>query len=163
MAEIYTKQTLTKVKFVINMTVLIIFVLIFCIIWLIVVGHKQNKKIDKLILRNNKLISQKKSSEVRLGKTVENVAPFFEKWPYDSNNFRFLGNPIDGVSFNEDEIVFVEIKTGMSRLSKNQHKIKSLVRNGKVKFITFRLNEKGIDIKEYPSKKFVGIKHKPVQ
>lgn len=101
----------------------------------------------ELILKNNSLVHQKRSSEVRLGLTVENVAPFFDEWPYDPSNFRFLGNPIDGISFNDDGVVFVEIKTGQSRLSRNQLKIKSLVKDGKVKFMTFRANEKGVNIK----------------
>ena len=125
---------------------LIIIALIFCIFALCVIIHKDKKKLIKLTLKNNKIVHQKKSSEVRLGKTVENVAPFLDEWPYESNNFRFLGNPIDGISFNEDEIVFVEIKTGASRLSKNQNKIKTLVKEGKVKFITFRANEGGVNV-----------------
>ena len=138
------------------MVTLIISVLFLGIAWLSVKLYKYNRKNAELILRNNQLVYQKKSSEVRLGKTVENVAPFFDKWPYDSGNFRFLGNPIDGISFNDDEIVFVEIKTGMSRLSKNQTKVKSLIKDGKVKFITFRANEKGVNIKDYSPQKFLG-------
>jgi predicted Holliday junction resolvase-like endonuclease len=138
------------------MTALIILILLSGVVWLGVKLYKYNRKNAELVLRNNQLVYQKKSSEVRLGKTVENVAPFFDEWPYDSGNFRFLGNPIDGISFNDDEIVFVEIKTGMSRLSKNQTKVKSLIKDGKVKFITFRVNEKGIAIKDYSPQKFVG-------
>ena len=138
------------------MTILIMSILFLGMAWLGIKLYKYNRKNAELILRNNQLVYQKKSSEVRLGKTVENVAPFFDEWPYDSGNFRFLGNPIDGISFNDDEIVFVEIKTGMSRLSKNQTKIKSLIKDGKVKFITFRANEKGVNIKDYPSQKSVG-------
>ena len=122
---------------------LCIFLLLCCIVWI----YKIRRINAKLILENNKISYQKRSSEVRLGLTVENVAPFLDEWPYESNNFRFLGNPIDGVSFNEDEVVFVEIKTGASRLSKSQNKIKVLVEEGKVRFITFRVNEKGVSIK----------------
>lgn len=129
------------------MSTLIIVVLVICIIWLSVVLYKHKIKMAKLILKNNNISYQKRSSEVRLGKTVENVAPFFNEWPYDPGNFRFLGNPIDGVSFNDDEVVLVEIKTGKSSLSKSQHKIKSLVENGKVKFTTIRINENGVSIK----------------
>lgn len=129
------------------MSTLIIVVLIVCVSWLGAVLYKYKRKMAELILKNNSLVHQKRSSEVRLGLTVENVAPFFDEWPYDPSNFRFLGNPIDGISFNDDEVVFVEIKTGQSRLSKSQIKIKSLIKNGKVKFVTFRANEKGVNIK----------------
>ncbi len=89
----------------------------------------------------------RKSSEVRLGKIGENMAPLFNEWPYDPNYFRFLGNPIDGVQFTEDEIIFVEIKTGKSSLSKQQRHIRDLVKEGKVKFGTFRIDDKGSTFK----------------
>lgn len=75
------------------------------------------------------------------------MAPFFTEWPYDPNNFRFLGNPIDGISFNQDEVIFVEIKTGKSRLSNSQKLVKQLVKDGKVSFATFRVSEDGCTLK----------------
>ena len=86
----------------------------------------------------DKLLNQKKSSEVKLGKTAENHAPFFTEWPYDARKFRFMGDPVDGVQFNEDSIIFVEIKTGKSRLSPSQRNIRDLVKTGAVKFGEFR-------------------------
>ena len=129
------------------MTSLWIFLSVGCIIWLATSWYRSVRKNAKLILEKNSLAYQKRSSEVRLGKTVEQVAPFFTEYPYDPGNFRFLGSPIDGISFNDDEVVFIEIKTGQSRLSKSQIKIKALIKEGKVKFITFRANEKGVNIK----------------
>lgn len=129
------------------MSTLTIVVLIVCVIWLGAVLYKYKRKMAELILKNNSLVHQKRSSEVRLGLTVENVAPFFTEWPYDPSNFRFLGSPIDGVSFNDDGVVLVEIKTGQARLSKSQNRIKELVKEGKVTFVTFRANEKGVNIK----------------
>lgn len=102
-------------------------------------------KLENNILseEKNTVNSQKKSSEVRLGKIGENMAPFFDSWKYDPNNFRFLGSPIDGISFNDDEIVFIEIKTGRSRLSNNQKKVKELINNCAIRFETFRIDENG--------------------
>lgn len=109
---------------------------------------KELKKENEIIKdKNIKIVSQKKSSEVRLGRIGENMAPFFNEWPYEPTNFRFLGNPVDGVSFNDDEIVFVEIKTGKARLTNSQKKAKQLIKEGKVKFVTFRVGEEGCDLK----------------
>jgi predicted Holliday junction resolvase-like endonuclease len=88
-------------------------------------------------------LGHRKSSEVRLGRISESLAPFLNGWPWDPNEFRFLGNPIDGIQFNQDELVFVEIKTGKSRLSASQRWIKDLVSQGKVSFATFRISEDG--------------------
>jgi len=104
---------------------------------------------DKL----NKTVHQKKSSEVRLGKIGENLAPFTEGWPWDPNNFRFLGSPIDGIQFTQDMIYLVEIKTGKARLSKYQTKCKELVTSGKITFVTYRIGEEGTEITEFPIEK----------
>jgi Predicted secreted endonuclease distantly related to archaeal Holliday junction resolvase len=126
------------------------YIIIILVVFLIVIGYKvrwlQQSNI-KLEDNYNKVLSQKKSSEVRLGKTSENLAPFISAWPFDPNNFRFLGNPIDGVSFEEDAVYFVEIKTGRARLSNGQKNIKHLVKEGKVYFATFRISEDGCSLK----------------
>ena len=96
----------------------------------------------------SKLLHQKKSSEVRVGKIGENMAPFLEDWPYDPNSFRFLGNPIDGIQFADDKIRFVEIKTGKARLSASQKWIRDLVKKGKVSFVSFRIGEDGCSVIE---------------
>lgn len=103
-------------------------------------------KIKKWKEKFNKVLSQKKSSEVRLGKTAEHLAPFIKEWPYDPERFRFLGNPVDGISINEDNISFIEIKTGKSSLTKSQKHAKRLVKEGKVTFETFRISEDGVSI-----------------
>ena len=94
-----------------------------------------------------KIQHDKISSEVRVGKIGENMAPFLTGWPYNPNTFRFLGNPVDGIQFNKNEIIFVEIKTGKSKLSKGQKHLKSLVKEGKVSFATFRVGEDGCDFR----------------
>jgi len=96
----------------------------------------------------NKLLHQKKSSEVRLGKVAENMAPFFSCWPYDPNTFRFLGNPVDGIQFTNDEIIFIEIKTGKARLSDSQKWIKKLIQEKKVSFASFKIGENGATLEK---------------
>jgi hypothetical protein len=128
---------------------LILLVLILMNGWLGI--YNKNKKLERenIQLQDDcsKVLSQKKSSEVRLGKIGENMAPFFKDWPFDPNDFRFLGNPVDGIQFNEDEVVFIEIKTGKARLTSSQKSVKQLVKEGKVKFVTFRVGEDGCTLK----------------
>lgn len=87
-----------------------------------------------------KLLSQKKSSEVRLGQISEQLVPFLDKFKYDPKNAHFIGMPIDYVVFNNDEILFIEVKSGGSTLSKKQSEIKKLINGGKVRFETIRIN-----------------------
>ena len=90
-----------------------------------------------------KELNYRKSSEVRVGKIGENLAPFTKDWPWDPGLFRFLGNPVDGIQFNDDEIIFIEVKTGGSRLSAGQKRAMNLIKEGKVSFATFRIAEDG--------------------
>jgi predicted Holliday junction resolvase-like endonuclease len=99
-----------------------------------------------LIKQYHKELHFRKSSEVRLGKIGENLAPFVKCWPWDPNNFRFLGNPVDGLQYNDDEVIFVEIKTGGARLSKSQKHIRDLIKDGKVSFVTFKITEDGVKL-----------------
>ena len=62
-----------------------------------------------------------------------------ESYPYDYNKFRFIGNPIDGIQFNEDEIIFMEFKGGKSQLSEKQRNIKDLVKDKRVYWEEFRI------------------------
>ena len=70
-----------------------------------------------------KILSQKKSGEVRLGQIAEKLAPFLEDFTYNPENAIFLGQPIDYVVFEDDEVIFVEIKSGKSQLSSKQRHI----------------------------------------
>jgi len=79
-----------------------------------------------------KLKSEKKSISVIHGQNIEELIPFSKNFLYDYRNFKFIGAPVDGIVFNDDKIVFVEIKTGSSRLNNKQEKIKNLVENKEV-------------------------------
>ena len=80
------------------------------------------------------LLHQKKSSEIRLGQISENLAPFIDGFKYDPKRAHFLGSPIDYVIFEDDKIVFLEIKSGESKLTKGQSTIKKLIEENKVEF-----------------------------
>jgi predicted Holliday junction resolvase-like endonuclease len=82
-----------------------------------------------------KVLSQKKSSEVRLGQIAETLAPFLDQFDFEPENCIFLGRPIDYISFGDDEITFIEIKSGKSQLNQKQRHIRDLIKN---KFINWK-------------------------
>lgn len=88
------------------------------------------------------LIGQKKSSEVRLGQISEQLAPFLSDFPFDPKRAKFLGDPIDMVCFESEKIIFVEIKSGKSQLSKRQREIRDQIKEGKVDFFVYRIDGK---------------------
>ena len=86
------------------------------------------------------LKSAKQSLSTKYGRLTEQFMPFLKDYPYDSQNFRFIGSPVDGVQFEPDRVVFVEFKTGDSRLSARQKEIRDLVLDKKVEFREVRLS-----------------------
>ena len=97
-----------------------------------------------------KLLSQKKSSETRLGQISENLVPFLVGCPHNPKNMTFLGQPIDYLVFDLDEgkITFLEVKSGNSRASKKQRLIKNIIQEGHVYYEEIRINEKGVKTKK---------------
>ena len=81
-----------------------------------------------------------RSQSTLYGKISEQFIPFMKTYPYTSNDFRFLGSPIDGVQFENDKIVLVEFKSATSKLSKKQREIRELVNQHKVEFQEIRIN-----------------------
>tara|TARA_Y100000361_G_scaffold112013_1_gene102199 strand:+ start:904 stop:1443 length:540 start_codon:yes stop_codon:yes gene_type:complete len=77
--------------------------------------------------QRKKVLSQKKSGEVRLGHIAETLAPFLDQFDFDPENCCFMGKPIDYISFGDDEITFIEVKSGNAQLSAKQRHIRDLV------------------------------------
>jgi hypothetical protein len=98
------------------------------------------KKNKTLTQNYDKLLSQKKSSEVRLGQISEQIAPFLKGFSYDTRNTKFLGQPIDLIAFEPDKVVFIEVKTGGAQLSPKQKRIKELIQNHQVFWEEFRIS-----------------------
>ena len=78
--------------------------------------------------QKKKLTSQKKSSEVRLGHIAETLAPFLDQFEFDPETCVFLGKPIDYISFGDDEITLIEVKSGKSQLNSRQRHIRDQVK-----------------------------------
>jgi len=81
--------------------------------------------------------TRQRSISASYGRITEQWFPLMNGYPYDSANFRFLGNPIDGVQFEEDRIVFIEFKSRKSELSSGQRRLKQLIQQGKVTWEEF--------------------------
>lgn len=113
--------------------ILILILIIVCIILIIIIKNlKYNYKIHQEVHENLK--HDYKSMYVKHGKSFEQLFPFMDNYPYDYRNFRFIGDPIDGLSFEDGKIVFLEFKTGTSKLSERQKKIKESVESKKVEW-----------------------------
>ncbi|MCK4555214.1 MAG: endonuclease [Candidatus Aenigmarchaeota archaeon] len=82
--------------------------------------------------------SRKQSLSTTYGKIFEQIVPFSKRFSFEPKNFRFIGDPIDGLAFTDNEVVFCEIKLNKSTLSKRQKRIKELVQKKKVRWQEIR-------------------------
>ncbi|OGD57442.1 hypothetical protein A2V71_03420 [Candidatus Berkelbacteria bacterium RBG_13_40_8] len=81
----------------------------------------------------------KRSLSSKYGKMTEQFMPFLRDFPYDPQNFRFLGTPVDGIQFEEDKIIFIEFKAANSQLTPRQKQIAELVWQKKIEFEEHRI------------------------
>tara|TARA_X000000368_G_scaffold275190_1_gene218317 strand:- start:40 stop:492 length:453 start_codon:yes stop_codon:yes gene_type:complete len=87
------------------------------------------------------------------GQISETLAP----WSMDAVNsvkeLNFLGNPIDFLGFKgldgegEVEIKFIEVKSGKSKLNKNQRRVRDAVKAKRIEWVEVRINEIQIEEK----------------
>tara|TARA_E500000081_G_C6131434_1_gene353936 strand:+ start:1089 stop:1541 length:453 start_codon:yes stop_codon:yes gene_type:complete len=87
------------------------------------------------------------------GQISETLAP----WSMDAVNsvkeLNFLGNPIDFIGFKgldgeaEVEIKFIEVKSGKSKLNKNQRRVRDAVKAKRIEWVEVRINEIQIEEK----------------
>ena len=87
-----------------------------------------------------------RSARTLSGKALEKLIPFLDKFPYNPHDLRWLGDPVDFIIFDgysseklPNQIVFCEVKSGGSNLTKIQNEIKELIEKKKVKWFEFRI------------------------
>ena len=87
----------------------------------------------------------KRSRAVVGGQVAEQMAPYLPDFPCDPGDARFVGKPVDFVCFSGassgeiDEIIFVEVKTGVSALSKTEKSLREAIVAGRVRWVEYRI------------------------
>jgi len=85
-----------------------------------------------------------KTKATNFGQNMEKVLPTFKTFDKTVTDCRFLGSPIDFITFNGiskssvKSISFIEVKTGKGVLNSNQKKVKKAVEDEKVSYKVFR-------------------------
>lgn len=86
-----------------------------------------------------------KSRAVIGGNFSEQLAPYLPDFPFDPTEVRFVGKPVDLVVFRGlssgqvSEVLFVEIKSGQSKLNRNELSVRDAVTQGRVSFVEYRV------------------------
>ncbi len=109
---------------------------------------KFEQRVRELLEKKERAIREdaiSRSARTLSGKTLEKLVPFLEKFRHDPHDVKWLGDPIDLVVFdgysqgNPEKITFLEVKSGESRLTSGQNKIKGLIDKKKVEWEEFRI------------------------
>ncbi|MBR9701410.1 hypothetical protein GOV13_00645 [Candidatus Pacearchaeota archaeon] len=88
-----------------------------------------------------------RSRAVLGGQFSEQLAPYLPDFPYLPTECRFLGKPIDLICFKGmdekdiNEVVFVEVKSGKSKLSSSEKKLKEAIEGKRVRWEEYRIPE----------------------
>ena len=88
-----------------------------------------------------------KSRAVLGGHFSEQLAPYLPGFNYLPTECKFLGKPVDFLVFkgmdekNISEVVFVEVKSGKSRLSTQERGLKEAIESKRVRWEEYRVDE----------------------
>lgn len=112
----------------------------------IVVGKAVQAAKTQQIIKTEREKAVKKSREILGGQFGEQIAPFLPNFPCNPGDCKFLGQPVDFIAFpgsaegkSVDEVLFIEVKSGRSQLSEREKQIRSAIKNGRVRYIEYRL------------------------
>ncbi|MFH1503159.1 MAG: Holliday junction resolvase-like protein [Candidatus Diapherotrites archaeon] len=86
-----------------------------------------------------------KSRAVLGGQFSEQLAPYLPNFNYSPTECRFLGKPIDFLVFKGmdgkeiEEVIFVEVKSGKSKLSLQEKNLKDTIEKKRVRWMEYRI------------------------
>lgn len=109
------------------------------------IGKLTSEKSFKQRLLDARKDATNRSRSIMQGQISEQLAPFMPGFPFDAADARFIGKPVDLIVFKGlkdkqiEELIFVEVKTASSKLSKNEKDLKNVIQNKKVKWYEFRI------------------------
>ena len=118
---------------------------------------KTNKDWEKEI-PNYRKDAIMKSRAVLGGQFSEQLAPYLPNFEYLPTECKFLGKPIDFVVFKGmdnkkiEEIIFVEVKSGNSKLNTHEKNLKDAINKKKVKWVEYRIPEELTNKKDIEDK-----------
>ena len=84
------------------------------------------------------------SRAVTRGQIYEQLVPYLPGFRFNPKDAQFLGRPVDFVVFDGlDEgqlqrIVFVEVKTGVARLTTRERQVRDAIRGGRIEWAEIR-------------------------
>lgn len=122
-----------------------IFILIIWLFFGLVVWILIWKIIKYKTLRDERAMSVKKSKSVILWEVYEKVLPFLPNFPYAPRDMTFVWKWIDYIVFdwlsdwNLKKIIFLEVKSGSSKLNTNEKMIRDKILENKIEYKEYKI------------------------
>lgn len=133
-----------ELALIVILSIIVVYLLIQNLRWKFDFDHKVKESIEMEEERIRQDAIQR-SARVLSGKTLEKLVPFLDRFPYNPHDVRWLGDPVDLVIFDgyssrgsPTQVVFCEVKSGESKLSNVQKKIRDLIQSKRVTWFEFR-------------------------
>jgi predicted Holliday junction resolvase-like endonuclease len=108
------------------------------------IGLLEGRGRQGLTIRRARKDAVKRSRAVLGGQISEQLAPFLPDFPCLPDDVRFLGKPVDFIGFSGlgsgdaiEEILFIEVKTGSSVLSKREREVKRAIEEHRVRYVEY--------------------------
>lgn len=120
--------------------ILIIWIIFWLFVWILIW-----KIIKYKTLKDERALSIKKSKSVILWEVYEKVLPFLPNFPYSPRDMTFVGKWIDYIIFdwlnewNLRKIIFLEVKSGSSKLNINEKMIRNKITENKVEYKEYKI------------------------
>lgn len=134
------------------LTIVILIIFLITIIIVFIIGKKfgeirKNKEWENQVsdIRGDAVA---RSRAVLSGNFSEQLSPYLPNFKYNPSDCKFLGKPVDFIVFNglsEGElknIVFLEVKSGDSKLNNNQKDVKKTIQDGNVFWDEYRVDKR---------------------
>ncbi|HHU36068.1 MAG TPA: hypothetical protein GXZ47_02445 [Treponema sp.] len=112
------------------------------------VGRLRAEKGFDRRVRDERQDAVKRSRAVLGGLCSEQIAAFLPGFPADPTEVRFVGKPIDFISFTGSsrgevtDITFIEVKSGESKLSPVEKTVRDAIKAGRVHYAEYRIPQK---------------------
>lgn len=111
------------------------------------IGFAIGRLVRYVEVRKQRQDAVKRSQSVILGSVYEKILPFLPGFPYSPKDMVFIGKGVDYLVLDGlaegrvRDVVFLEVKTGSSRLNANEKEVREAVSKGRVRFEEYRADK----------------------
>lgn len=110
-------------------------------------GKRYMFEVMQKVIEEERKDAIKKSRSVLTGQFSEQIAPFLPNFPVNASECRFIGKPVDFIAFkgldekNIEEVIFIEVKSGNSKMNQTERSLKTAIEEKKVRFLEYRVKQ----------------------